>query len=70
MQLDNKRINYYNFIHSHTYKECDETLKRIKEKVNLNEIIDLIDSIEFISSNHKLFLKTIIKRRFETFFNI
>jgi len=66
--LNNKRINYYKFIKSHEYEECDKAITRIKEKIDLEKINSLIDELDCISDNHKLFLKTIIKRRYEVLF--
>ncbi len=68
IHLNGKRINYYSFIKSHQYKECDKAIERIKEKINLQEINLLIDSIECISQNHKTFLKLILEKRFKAFF--
>lgn len=64
-----KRINYYNFIKSHEWKECDKAINRLKEKIDLNAIIDLIDSTDCLKPNHKQFLKIIIRKRFDSFFN-
>jgi len=66
--LNGKRINYCSFIKSHEYVECDEAIKRIKSLVDLERINQLIDNIEFISENHKSFLKLIIGERYKTFF--
>lgn len=63
--INNKRINYYSFISSHEYKECDEALIRVSKLIDLNKIDVLIDSVECISDNHKKFLKLIIKSRKE-----
>lgn len=63
--FNGKRINYYSFIKSHEYKECDKAIERIKEKMNLEAINRLIDDVNCISDLHKEFLKLIIKRRFE-----
>lgn len=60
-----RRINYYNFIKSHEYKECDAAILRIKEKIDINKINELIESIDFLEENFKKFLKIIIKKRFE-----
>ena len=60
-----KRINYYKFIKSHEYEECDEAIKRIKERINLDDISILINDLECISDNHKKFLNVIIRTRFE-----
>ena len=64
-----KRINYYNFINSHEYKECDKAINRLKSKVDLNSINNLINEIPCISNNQKEFLILILKKKYETFFN-
>ncbi len=64
-----KRINYYNFIKSHEWEECDKAINRLKEKIDLYAIMDLIDSIDFLKPNHKEFLKIIIRKRYDSFFN-
>lgn len=64
-----KRINYYNFFKSHKYTECDKAIKRIKERINFNDINKLINDLDCITNNHKDFLKLILKRRFEELFN-
>ena len=58
-----KRINYYSFIKSKEYEECNKAIERIKNKIQLDDINALIDSLDCISINHKLFLKEIIKAR-------
>ena len=63
--FNGKRINYYSFIKSHEFKECDKAIERIKEKMNLEAINRLIDDVNCISDLHKEFLKLIIKKRFE-----
>ncbi len=65
---NNKRINYYSFIKSHEYKECDSAINRIKERVNLDKIFTLVDDVSCISDLQKEFLKTIIRKRFEVLF--
>lgn len=63
-----KRINYYEFIYSHEYKECDAAISRIKSRIDLNEINKLIDELEIITDKHKQFLKLIISARFNALF--
>lgn len=65
LSINNKRINYNNFISSHEYKECDDALKRIASKIDLEPINNLIDEISCLSDNHKLFFKKILKARKE-----
>ena len=59
-----KRINYYSFITSHEYKECDKAIERIKKTIKLDEINKLIDELSMITDVHKLFLKKIIEARY------
>ena len=63
-----RRINYYSFITSHEYKECDKAVERIKKLIKLEEIYKLIDDLTIITNNHKSFLKKIIEVRCKTFF--
>lgn len=60
-----KRINYYNFIKSHEYKQCDAAINRMKERINIPEIQDLIQSIDYLEPHQKEFLKTIVEKRFD-----
>ena len=59
-----KRINYYYFITSHEYKECDKAIERIKKTIKLDEINKLIDELSMITDVNKLFLKKIIVARY------
>ena len=67
--INGKRINYYSFIKSHEYIECDKAIERIKPLVNMDSIYSLINKIECITENHKTFLKIIINERFKALFN-
>lgn len=68
IQVNGKRLNYYKFIKSHEYKGCDDAIKRLKDKMDMNKILDLIDSVDCLKPHIKEFLKIIIKKRFEVFF--
>ena len=63
-----KRINYYKFIKSHEYEECDKAIERIKSKIDINKIKELINNITCISKYQKEFLMLIIEKRYEAFF--
>lgn len=65
---NNRRINYYSFIKSHEYSQCDNAIIRIRDRVNLQKINELIDDIGSITENHKSFLKLIIELRFKALF--
>ena len=46
-------------------RDCNEALKRIVPRVNMNEIMDLIDGTPFISDLQKRFYKTMLAERKE-----
>ena len=60
-----KRINYFEFISSCENKDCNEALKRIAPRIDMNKINALIDETAPIADEHKLFLKTIMSARKE-----
>lgn len=65
IKLDGKNSLYYEVISSLKYEECNKALKRIVERINLDKIYTLVDSVELISDIRKEFYKTIIRERYE-----
>jgi hypothetical protein len=63
--IDTKEGLKYDIISSLAFEECNNALIRITERVDLNKINKLIDSIEDISDMRKDFYKKILKQRFE-----
>jgi len=60
-----KKSSYYDIISSLAFEECNKALIRITERVDLNRIYKLIDSVEGISDIRRVFYKTILQQRFE-----
>lgn len=60
-----KKSSYYEIISSLAFEECNNALVRIVERINLDKINKLIDSVENISKKHKEFYKTILEQRYE-----
>ena len=65
VQHQGKKSSYYKIISSLDFEECNHALVRITERVDLNKINKLIDTVDGISEIRKEFYKTIIKQRFE-----
>ena len=65
IKYQGKKSSYYEIISSLAFEECNKALIRITERVDLNKINKLIDSIECISDVRREFYKTILKQRFE-----
>lgn len=62
--INNKKINYYEFINSMENNECNEALLRIVPKIDMKNIENIIDNIGTISKTRKTFYKTILNARY------
>ena len=65
IKLDGKKSSYYDVISCLKFEECNNALKRIYKRINLENINKLIDKIEGISDIRRLFYKTMYKERYE-----
>ncbi len=59
------RINYFNFISSLKFEECNRALKRITAKIDMSKINTIVDETPFISDLYKKFYKTMLAERKE-----
>lgn len=62
---NNSKIKYYEYILSLKNKDCNEALKRVYNKIDLNKIFALIDEIDIISDIRKNFYKKIIQSKYD-----
>lgn len=60
-----RKIHYFDFISSLRNEECNEALKRISGRINMEEINRLIEETPFISRLQKDFYKVMITERKE-----
>lgn len=65
LNLNGKRIRYFEFISSGKYPECTKALARMYPKINLDKINRIIDDTEYITDEEKNFYKTMIRMRKE-----
>ena len=65
IKLNDKKINYYEYISSLENKDCNDALIRIFPKINMAKIENIIDDTEGISDIRKEFYKKILKLRYE-----
>ena len=68
LSLNGKRINYYKFITSHEFSECDKAIKKIKDLVDIQSINNLIKDVPCLSDVKKEFLMLIIEKRYDALF--
>ena len=65
LKINDRKINYFDFISSLENEDCNEALIRVFKKININEINKVIDETPFICDSRKDFYKKIIKMRYE-----
>lgn len=65
IEVDKKRLNYFDFISSLENDDCNAALKRIYPKIDMEKINKIIEETPFIDKKHKDFLKSIINARKE-----
>ena len=65
IRQDGQKINYYDFIYSGKYPDCNEALKRIQPRIDMRKVNQIIDDTPFISNLQKRFYKIMIAERKE-----
>ena len=65
LTVNEKKVNYYDFISSLKNEECNAALKRMHDKIDINKLHKIIDETPMISDVRKSFYKTITKERYD-----
>lgn len=65
LKQNGKKINFINYIKEMQNEDCNQAIKDIFAKINLESIFHFIDNTEHISQIRKDFYKNIIKVRYE-----
>ena len=65
IKLNGRKINYYDFLSKAQNEDCNEALKRIVPRIDMEEIGKLIDEIPYISDLQKKFYKQYLSARYE-----
>ena len=61
---NNKKINYITYIKQMKNEDCNKSISRVFDKINLNTIKDFINGIEVMSASRKEFYVKIIDLRY------
>lgn len=65
IKLNNKKINYFEFLSSYYDENCSNAVKRIYERIDLNKINSFINTVPYLSELQIEFFKTYIHSRYE-----
>lgn len=64
IKLHGKKSSYHEVIHSLAFPECNAALVRINERLDLGQIMELLDKTEGISEIHREFYRHMILERY------
>lgn len=65
IKVKNRKSSYFQVISNLQFEACNEALKRIVPRIDLERINRIIDEIEEISELRKQFYKTMLQQRYE-----
>ena len=65
IKVNGQKIQYFKFLSSLKYQDCNRALKRILPKIDMDKICKLVDETPFISDLQKTFYKTMLRERKE-----
>lgn len=65
IKINDKKINYFEFISSLENSDCNNALLRIFPKIDMDKIDAIIDQTPYISEIRKEFYKKILHLRYE-----
>lgn len=63
IKLNGDKINYYDFLTSAVNEDCNQAVKRIYERINMDDIKAYVDDVPYISELQKEFYKRYISAR-------
>lgn len=65
LKENGKKINYMTYIKQMKNQECNDAIKRIFTNIKVEEINEMIDAIEVISTLRKTFYKEVLAQRYQ-----
>lgn len=65
IQIEGKKIKYFDFLSSLQNEDCNRALRRILPKIDIEKITEIVDSTPFLSSLQRTFYLTMLKERKE-----
>lgn len=65
IKLDDRKLNYYDFLSSGRNEDCNEALQRMVPRINMSAINAFIDTVPYISDLQKDFYKVYLNARYE-----
>ncbi len=70
LKINDKKINYFDFISRNVNQDCTNALARTIEKIDMNKINKIIDDASFLSDVQKEFYFTVLVERKNQILNV
>ena len=58
-----KKINYFKFLSSGDFEDCNKALIKITERIDMDKVFEIIDNTETITEIQNTFYKTMLSER-------
>lgn len=65
VKLNGKKSSYYEVINSLQFKECNDALKNVMMRIDMEKVLELLDDIPLLTEVQRSFYKHIIVGRYE-----
>lgn len=65
LKENGKKINYMNYMNERKNSDCNQAIRRVFRKIQIDEMKQFIEHIECISNIRKQFYKKILEMRYE-----
>ena len=65
IKLNDRKINYYDFLMKAEYPECNEAVCRIVPRIDMDEIVEFIESVPYLTDLQKEFYSTYLSARYD-----
>ena len=65
IKLNDRKINYFSFLNEGLYEDCNEAVRRILPRIDMDEIGAFLDKVPYLTDLHRKFYKRYLSARYE-----
>lgn len=65
IKLNGRKINYYDFLVTGVYKDCNASVGRIVPRIDMKQIAKFIEEVPYITERQKEFYRSYLQARFD-----
>ncbi len=65
IKVDDKKINYFDFLSQNSNQECTNALVRVAQKISMEHVLNIVQNADFLSNTQKDFYSLMLNKRKE-----